>query len=390
MRLLRSPSAEGVSCFPLGIALLLGAILCSTAHAGNVTAAAAAADDRAAQIGSPTAAPEAKLVAARVVSALIATGATSSEPAIADDKPKQARKDQAVRLYALISAQVGGARRWYSDAPQVRLDGKLLPTLPLADLPQAALRWYRVEPTVATMSNTESGSFRFEPVPYQRTLIEGSAGRASLLADVRPTLTPDHGGGVGTMRYAIELSRGGARLTSPGAEARRGRGSGGLLDTVHRVSIRRDDTYLGYLTEMFGQPYIWASAGTTPRAHQSERLEGSDCADFIIYGARRMGKALEYTWSGGLPSVTRLLARGERGDDGLYRDASGKPLPFPAVGDIILFPRHVGALSVDRGRIGLLDDQDLMLHTLFDSPKEQAIADSGYAQTTVELRRWKK
>jgi hypothetical protein len=238
------------------------------------------------------------------------------------------------------------------------------------------------------MSNTESGAFRFEPVPYQRTAF---AATGSALADVRPTLTPDHGRGVGTMRYAIELTRSGVTIASPGPEARRGRGSGGLLDTVHRVSIRRDDTYLGYLTEMFGQPYIWASAGMTTRTHQSERLEGSDCADFIIYGARRMGKTLDYTWSGGLPSVTKLLSpRGERGEDGVYRDASGKPLPFPSAGDIILFPRHVGALTQDRGQPGILDDQDLMMHTLFDSPKEQAIADSGYAQTTVELRRWKK
>ena len=36
-----------------------------------------------------------------------------------------------------------------------------------------------------------------------------------------------------------------------------------------------------------------------------------------------------------------------------------------------------------------LDDQDLMMHTLFDSPKEQAIADSGYADKPVELRRFK-
>lgn len=364
--------------------VLTCAAIAALAHTAAL-AIAATDDDRVAQIGG---AADGTLLAARVVSALVP--ASADQPIVADDRPKQARKDQPVRLYALVSAQVGGAKRWYSDAPAVRLDGKTLTLAPMSALPAAALRWYRVEPSVATMSNTETGSFRFEAIPYQRTAIEGAAGKSSLAADVRPTVTPDHGSGVGTMRFAIELSRGGKVVASPGPEARRGKGSGGLLDTVHRVSVRRDDTYLGYLTEMFGQPYIWASAGTTPRAHQSERLEGSDCADFIIYGARRMGKALEYTWSGGLPSVTKLLApRGERGADGIYRDAKGKPLPFPAAGDIILFPRHVGALSVDRGTLGVLDDQDLMFHTLFDSPKEQAIADSGYASTWVELRRWK-
>jgi hypothetical protein len=56
---------------------------------------------------------------------------------------------------------------------------------------------------------------------------------------------------------------------------------------------------------------------------------------------------------------------------------------------MVLFPRHVGALSVDKGEKGVLDDEDLMIHTLFDSPKEQAIKDSGYAHLPVELRRFR-
>jgi hypothetical protein len=155
-----------------------------------------------------------------------------------------------------------------------------------------------------------------------------------------------------------------------------------------RVSIRRDDTDLGFLTEMYNQPYIWASAGATDATHQSERLEGSDCADFVVYGARRIGAKIGYTYTGGLPKVTTLLAAGRRGDDGVYRDARGRPIAFTRPGDLLLFPRHVGALVADRGTPGVLDDQDLMMHTLFDSPKEQAIADTGYAGEPVELRRF--
>lgn len=392
---MRSPGSPAL-LLPAALTAL-AAMAVSLGRAPSSACAAAGEEVAPATLTVGGAAIAGTLRSVRVVSAVLpepapgAAGATAL-PAdlLADDSAKRVRRAQPVRLFALVAADVAGQRRWFSDAPKVRLDGKMLEVRPLAELPRATLRWYRVEPAVATMSNTESGGFRFEPVPYVRTVIEGADGRGSLGADVRPTLTPDHGGGVGTMRYAVELVRDGATVASPGVEARRGRGSGGLLDTVHRVSLRRDDTYLGYLTEMFGQPYIWASAGTTTRTHQSERLEGSDCADFIIYGIRRMGKPLEYTWSGGLPSVTKLLSRGERGSDGIYRDATGKPLPFPAIGDIILFPRHVGALTQDRGQPGILDDQDLMMHTLFDSPKEQAIADSGYAQTAVELRRWKR
>jgi hypothetical protein len=251
------------------------------------------------------------------------------------------------------------------------------------------LAWRRVEPAAANYSNTSGGEFHFEPIAYEPTAIP-DADRGTLVPDVRPTLTPDHGDGVGTMRYQVIVTQGARAVASPGPEARRGRGSGGLTDEVFRVSRRRDDTYLGYLTEMYGQPYVWASAGATDAGHQSEHLEGSDCADFVVYGERRLGHPVAYTWTGGLPSVTRLRASGRRGDDGVFRDDRGQPVPFTAVGDLILFPRHVGVLAVDRGTIGVLDDQDLMMHTLFDSPKEQPIADSGYADQPVELRAWPK
>ena len=290
--------------------------------------------------------------------------------------PVHARLDQKVVLYAAVLA--GG--HWYTDAP-------VKGARPFAHAPHAQLAWRRIEPASANISNEDASGFHFTPIDYEATAID--AHTAAISADVRPTLTPDHGNGVGTMRYQLAVTQGDRTLATPGAEARRGRGSGGLTDAVMRVSIRRDDTYLGYLTEMYGQPYIWASAGTTDGSHQSEHLEGSDCADFVVYGMRRLGKKISYTWTGGLPGITKLLAAGARGDDGIYRDAAGKPLPFTKAGDLILFPRHVGVLAEDRGTKGVLDDQDLMMHTLFDSPKEQAIADSGYADKPVEIRRFK-
>jgi hypothetical protein len=303
----------------------------------------------------------------------------------ATDRPTYARKDQTVTLYALVRT----ATRSFTDAPDPHVAGKAIRAKPLQNAPALDLAWMRIEPSTATMSNTQSGSFKFEPIAYATTPIDGSANHASLIANVRPTLTTDHGDGVGTMRYQLVATQGDRELSSAGLDAKRGKGSGGLTDAVTRVTIRRDDSFLGYLTEMYGQPYIWASAGLSDASHQSEHLEGSDCADLMVYGARRMGKHIAYTWTGGLPNITKLVASGTHGDDGIYRDKAGKPIPFSGVGDLILFPRHVGALAEDRGTIGVLDDQDLMLHTLFDSPKEQPIADSGYADTPVELRRWK-
>jgi len=303
----------------------------------------------------------------------------------ATNRPAYARNDEAVTLFAVVEA--GGAI--YSDAPTLVVRGKRVTPRPIASAPALAIAWERVEPASANYSNGDASTFHYEPIEYRTTAIADSANRASLRADVRPTLTPDYGDGVGTMRYRLVARQGERVVASPGPEARRGRASGGLSDAVMRVSIRQDDSFLGYLTEMFGQPYIWASAGTANATHQSERLEGSDCADFVVYGARRMGVDLKYMWTGELPTVTKRLGGGTRSDDGVYRDAKGKPVAYTTAGDLVLFPRHVGVLVEDRGVPGVLDDQDVMMHTLFDSPKRQAIADSGYAHTPVEVRRLK-
>lgn len=354
-----------------------------------VAANAVAAEHRApAAPASPTAdygdpAATGTLVTAYVVAAL--------DDGVASERHAYARRDQRVTLFAVLEIADGRRKTFFTDAPSLELRGKKIATEPLSRAPRIALAWNRIEPVAPSYSNGDGPTFHFETIEYRATPIEAAANKSSMVADVRPTLIVDHGNGVGTMRYQLVATQNDRTIATPGIDARRGKGSGGLTDAVLRVSIRTDDTYLGYLTEMYGQPYVWASAGLSDRSHQSERLEGSDCADFIVYGARRMGADIPYMWTGALPQVTRLLApAGTRSDDGIYRDARGTPLPFTQAGDIVLFPRHVGVLTEDRGEPGVLDDQDLMMHTLFDTPKQQPIADSGYADRPVELRRFKQ
>ncbi len=319
---------------------------------------------------------------------------TAGSDALATTAPKRALAKVGVTLHAVIETKQGAKRRFYSDAPTIRLRGTARRAQPLDRAPTTTLSWYKVEPSVETMSNEASGSFRFEPIEYSEVLVPEWAGQGTIAADVKPTLTPYRGDdvprGIGTMRYRLIAHGPRGDVASSGVEARRGRGSGGLSDRVHRVSLRRDNSYLGYMTEMYGQPYIWASGGTADRKHQSERLEGSDCADLMVYGMRRMGHEIPYTWTGGLHPYARTLSAGEKRQDGVYVDKNGEPIPFPRIGDLILFPRHVGALAEDRGVPGVLDTQDIMMHTLFASPREQAIGETSYAETSIEVLRWKK
>ncbi|HWU90793.1 MAG TPA: hypothetical protein VN253_26185, partial [Kofleriaceae bacterium] len=279
------------------------------------------------KLGDPAA--PGRIVAAHVVAAV--------GDAPASDRPLRARAGERVTLYAELVVEQDGKRAVYCDAPSLVLAGKPVAASPLIHAPRLDLRWNRIEPAVASMSNGDTpADFHFEPIDYRATPIDSASGRASIPADVHPTLTPDHGHGLGTMRYQIVALQGDRVIASAGPEARRGKGSGGLTDAVLRVSIRRDDTFLGYMTELYNQPYIWASEGLSPETHQSERLEGADCADLMIYGQRRLGNLLPYSWTGALPQVTDLIASGTRGADGVYRDSHGQPIPFPRVGDLLL------------------------------------------------------
>jgi hypothetical protein len=352
---------------PRALALALLSICCTSAAAPAAPAAHPPADG--------------DVIGAYVVSRV-------GDGGVPDDKPKRARKGDDITLYAVAAVREHGKTVYFADEDAVSLGGRKLATHPWADAPALRVAWNRIEPAVASMSNEASGQFAFEPIDYRATPIAGADGKTSLPADVRPTLTPDHGDGAGTMRFQIVITSGDHSVASAGAEARRGRGSGGLTDAVHRISIRRDDSYLGYLTELYGQPYIWASAGSTDATHQSERLEGADCADFVVYGARRMGLRIPYTWTEDLPRFAKTLAKGAPDDHGIYRDAHGDPIRFTGVGDLVLFPRHVGVLVEDRGTKGVLDDQDVIMHALFDTPKEVPIADSGYAGLPISVLRW--
>ncbi|MBK7071881.1 MAG: hypothetical protein IPH44_06225 [Myxococcales bacterium] len=376
----------------LTLVLAVAALACRGEARGQPTPGAAGAPAPSSAARPVAARPGASAAVGRadVRGQVIAVGIASRVGAsgAADATPKRAKLGEDVTLFAVLEVDDGGTRTVYSDAPRLTWKKKSIAPRPLAEAPAVTLAWAKLEPTEANLSNTASGNFRYERIPYAATPLDARGG--AIAADVHPTLTPDHGHGLGTMRYQLTATQGDRVVASPGVDARRARAAGGLTDDVQRVTLRKDDTFIGYLTEMMGQPYIWASAGPSDKAHQSEHLEGSDCADLMVYAARRAGFTIPYGWTGSLKQHARVLASGALADDGVYRDRNGVPVPFPAPGDLILFPRHVGALTVDRGTIGVVDVDDLMIHTLFDSPKEQALRDSGYADNPIEILRWKK
>ena len=222
------------------------------------------------------------------------------------------------------------------------------------------VRWFKIEPTIGAIDNT-TPSFHFEPVTYVETALPACEGKLTCAADIAPTKLPKVEAlpGVGTMAYRVELvSKDGTTLSTPGMASTK---YGGLTPDVYRVAVRRDDTLIGYATELLNTPYIFGSAGPDGR-NQSDLLIGSDCADFIVYARRRSGKPATYTSSYEIARQAPLLKEGKQ----------------PRAGDLVHFPgsRHVAILFEDREPLGEVDENDLILHTCWAPPTVQRMGDT--------------
>lgn len=212
--------------------------------------------------------------------------------------------------------------------------------------------------------------------------------------------------GLGTVRFKVEVQLGagaGAVLATPGAEAV---DKFGILPTVHRVSIRRGDDFLGWLTGYLLVPEVFGSAGTG-KNHQTERFTGGDCADILIGAMRRSGRRdLAYTNVAGLTADARVVSAPVDLDE---HGVPASPITGVAVGDLIRIdyggalrghtPRgwdHVAALFEDRsdpdgpnhgGADGQLDGFDLVIH--MGHPRLVIEALGQQVPATIDVLRWR-
>jgi len=211
--------------------------------------------------------------------------------------------------------------------------------------PGGSPQWFRLEPVDPYVDNT-TPSFHFAAIRFNAVELERCRGKQT--CEVKGPGLPGIEG-VGTVAYQL---RDGDRAT-PGIEATKW---GGLTKDVHRVTFRLDDSYLGYVTELAGTPYIFGSAGPDGR-NQTDLLIGADCADLAVYGQRRLGRKAEY-----VSTYT------------LDRQAPEVKGPVQK-GDVLHFPssRHVAVLWEDKEPIGVLGENDLMLHTCWAPPTIEPI-----------------
>jgi hypothetical protein len=209
---------------------------------------------------------------------------------------------------------------------------------------------------------------------------------------------------LGTVRYRARAALAGGKIVeTPGAAAT---DTYGILPSVHRVSIRAGDDFLGYLGAYLLVPEVFGSAGGGAQ-HQTERYTGADCADVMVGALRKSGRRdVPYTNVASLPRYATLV------EPALALDAAGRgdrALASARPGDLIRLdyggalagktPRswdHVAAWWEDRSdpagphrgaADGLLDGFDLVIH--MGHPRLVIEPLSAQSPATIDVLRWK-
>jgi hypothetical protein len=312
------------------------------------------------------------------------------------DAATEARLDQKAELAAIVTGHRGKRRVVLAPAgiAGVTLGGQTLAAEPLGDV---RVQWSTVEPhgfrtekprngatsdfysNVSTEPRTFGRWLGFDQIDYFERVVQPWGAPAQIDAQVS---SGEDGAqalpGLGTARFKVEVEVGGKTLASPGAEAT---DTFGVLPAVHRVSIRRGDDFLGWLSSYLLVPEVFGSAGGG-KNHQTERYTGADCADVLVGAIRRMGRTdLAYTNVAGLPAYARVIVGSTELDD---HGMPASPITGVHEGDLIRIdyggalrhhtPRdwdHVAALWEDRsdpsgpfhgGPDGQLDGFDLVIH----------------------------
>jgi len=166
---------------------------------------------------------------------------------------------------------------------------------------------------------------------------------------------------------------------------------------VVQVVYREDDSYLGYLTELFGTPFVIAPKVTEGGFHQANSRIGCDCASFAVYGRRRQGYRATYDGPRGIyryldELFAGLLYHVPYGETEAYVREDRKVVTTENIrpGDIIHFGEQVSVYYRDGGIPGILDKDDELMQCFGSTPVVTTFAKSGFYGKPLRLFRWKE
>jgi len=249
---------------------------------------------------------------------------------------------------------------------------------------QQSTRWVIATPVAGDYDNTrrctpeQIAKGCHEPIRYDLAELEQL--RGAVRVDVRevPRLAAP-----GTHRIAVRVVWHGRELASPGpTDASEG---DALVPAMLEIVVRRDDTYVGYLTELLGVPFVLGPRRLPGVGHQTDQRLGADCVALVVYGRRRLGEPLGYVAPSVLKEWTTLVGSA---DSLVALNGQVADIGRVQTGDILHFGFQSAVLSKDNPPVGQLDENDVIIHTFHGVAEEVRLRQLPYRHHAVEVRRW--
>jgi cell wall-associated NlpC family hydrolase len=318
------------------------------------------------------------------------------EEGLATDEPKYPRKDEeaAILGFVLKAHDLQGRGVLIGPWGVAKASGvifQVIRLLPPGEREKLKVTWFKIEPTRGkdgkgfsneqwTVKDGQAQKvWAWDTLRYQESVWD-SANSWTKIASVCPVQLDPHD--FGTMRFKVEVSYRGQRVSSGGAENVEKDGE----IKAHRVSVRGNtgNDLLDWAYSLFNLPYIWGSASITrtSEGHQAEKYIGADCADFVVCAARRAGYEVPYKGSQYLKPYTLPIARPDtvnlkgaylvRDRTVLVDDSDPKAVHR---GDLVLWSNHVAMFAADNGN-GILDRDDEVVQILFHEPARLPIQEA--------------
>jgi hypothetical protein len=141
---------------------------------------------------------------------------------------------------------------------------------------------------------------------------------------------------------------------------------------IIQLVVRLNDSYIGYLTELFNTPFILPPVKITGYGHQTDLRIGSDCAELAIYGKRREGYNIPYCGPHGIVK---------------YLDQLNEYEIFE--GCIIHFGSQVSVLYQDKGIKNKLDKKDILIQSYLTKANFISYFNSGFYRKKYRVFKWK-
>lgn len=138
-----------------------------------------------------------------------------------------------------------------------------------------------------------------------------------------------------------------------------------------QIIVRKDNSYLGILTEMLNLPFIIPPMHIEGYGHQTDLNIGTDCAELAIYGMRKLGYKIAYC-----------------GPKKIYKFLS--PSTEVNEGNILHFGFQVSILFEDNGIKGEIDSEDLLIHAFQNSVKIEKFGNTKLFNVPYKLFQWKQ